>query len=201
MNLAAIRRSRRIAPSGIPTAQRPTWRLRTRVLLHRWLLDGELARACPQGETAEHRLRAAQLADPRHRRRLAHSLRRVVAKADDQPPLLSSVVPIRRAAVAARREALLGIAERLEGQAPISATALARVETLLRDGTGPLYNGFSQRNLGEALWWIADASAERCPPHEWICPVLTGPAPERVVWTCAQCGESALSGDAAVRPA
>ena len=201
MNLAAIRRTRGIAPHGIPAAQRPSWRLRTRVLLRRWLLDGELARACPGGETAEHRLRAAQLTDPSHRRRLARALRRIVARSEERAPRFSSVVPIRRAAVAARREALLGIAERLEGQAPISAAALARVETLLRDGTGPLYNGFSERSLDEALWWIADASAERCPPHDWICPVLSGPAPERVVWTCAQCRENALSDDPAVRPA
>jgi len=200
MKPAAIRRSRGIAPPGIPLPERAGWRLRLRVLLHRWALDGELARECPGGEAAEQRLRAAQLADPRHRRRLARALRKVVAKADERAPLFSSVVPVRRAAVSARREALLGVAERLEGRAPISATALARVQTLLRDGTGPLYNGFSERSLGEMLWWIADASAERCPPHDWVRPVLTGLAPDRVMWTCAQCGASAHSGDAAAPP-
>jgi len=172
-----------------------------RVRLRRWQLDRELADA-PHGESSpELALRGRQLADPREARALARSLRAVVTKADGpRAALFASEVPVARAAVSEWREALLGIAERLEDPFAASPRGIARVLMLLTDGAGPLYNRSPERSLGEAIWWIADG-LQLCPPHCWGAPVVIKLDPAHVGWTCARCGTIATTGDPAVRPA
>jgi hypothetical protein len=134
--------------------------------------------------------------------RLASSLRRVLARAQREPTGgISAAVPLRREAIVTWREALLGLSERLEGPGSMSPSAIARVQLLLRDGTGPLFSATAERSLGEAIWSIADGWRDSCPGHEWWSPVAAPLDPERVAWTCACCGATALGTGAQARPA
>ena len=176
-------------------------RLRLRVLLHRWTLDNEIASGAGRRPPNERRLRSRQLADPRTRRRLARSLRRVVAESDRPPATrMESSVPMRRETVARSREALLGLAERLDQAVPVHATGIARVRVLLGDGTGPLYSRSAARSLADAVWWVADGLA-LCSAHDWRCPVIMKTDPNHVAWTCARCGATAASDSLTATPA
>lgn len=146
-------------------------------------------------------MRASQLADPVGWRELACSLRRVVADAESPraaPP--ASTVPVLRDVVVPWREALIGLAERLEQPMPINPVGAARVLALLTDGAGPLYNPAPERSIGEAIWWVADGLA-LCSPHDWRCPVHMKLDPDHTAWTCARCAAIAMTDDPAVRPA
>ncbi len=186
--------------AGLPSA-RGSLRLRLRVRVRRWRLDRELA-AGPAGEISpELALRGRQLADPRSARTIARSLRRVVAAADRPPsPHPGGGVPVARPAVRASREALLGLAERLEQPVAVSPCGVARALMLLTDGAGPLFNPASERSLAEAIWWVADGLAQ-CPPHAWGAPVVIELDPAHVGWTCVRCGAIATTATPAVRPA
>lgn len=106
--------------------------LRVRVRLHRSRLDRQLADGLAVEAFVDRALRASQLADPVTRCRTARTLRRLV------------------------REALLGLADRLEDPTPVNPCGVARALVLLSDGGGPLYNRCSQRAMGDAVWWVAD---------------------------------------------
>jgi hypothetical protein len=67
-----------------------------------------------------------------------------------------SAVVIDRAAVNAGREAILGLAERLEGSAPATASGMVRARRLLTDGRSPLYNPDCERTVAEAIWDVVD---------------------------------------------
>ncbi len=137
---------------------KPRLRLRLRVGFSRFRLDRELAAGQPAGASKELALRARQLTELPARRRLASSLRHTVADAQrPNPPGFSSAVPMRRDAVRSCGEAMLGLADRLEQEPPLSASAVARVLVLLSDGTGPLYNAGCPRSLGDAVWAVVDA--------------------------------------------
>jgi hypothetical protein len=168
------------------------------VFLRRLRLDRELAEHGVASRAGA--VRAAQLQDPAARRRLGRSLRRSVAEAESpRLALFSPTVPLPRDIVLPLREALLGLAERLEQPGPVNPCGVARVILLLTDGQGPLYNRGSERSLSDAVWWIADG-LQLCPPHAWGCPVRTELDPDRVCWTCARCGVLAYTRQA-VRPA
>jgi hypothetical protein len=92
------------------------------------------------------------------------------------------------------REALLGLAERLERPEPVNPCGVARALIVLRDGGGPLYVPEAARSVGESVWWIADG-LDPCPPHDWGCPVVMKLDPEHVAWTCRRCGAIATSAD------
>jgi hypothetical protein len=114
--------------------------------------------------------------------------------------LLESTVPVLCEVVAPWREALLGLAERLEQPGTINPCGLARVLVLLTDGIGPFYNPAPEHSMGEAIWWVADGLA-LCPTHDWHCPAIMKLDPDHVAWTCARCGAIATSDDPAVRHA
>jgi hypothetical protein len=132
--------------------------------------------------------------------RLAQSLRSIVAEAETPRGALYSTVRPDPEGVVRWREALLGIAERLERPAPMNPRGVARVTLLLTEGTGPLYTSDPSCSLGDAVWWIADGF-QPCPPHAWDSPVIMKVDPEHVAWTCRRCGAIAMSDDPAVRPA
>ena len=144
--------------NSTPASVRPaSIRVRWRVRLHRWRLDRALAEDLLVGHTEDRAWRACQLASQVTRRRVADSLRRVVAEADGRQAVpISAAVPVRRSVVLSCREGLLGLAERLEAPDPVSATAVARTLMVLCDGAGPLYQNDTRRSLEEAMWWIAD---------------------------------------------
>lgn len=201
MKLVAHSLSRQTAshPSSAATRRSPV--LRLRVLLSRWRLDCDLAAGRPPESSDLLALRARQLASRDVRRRLAGSLRRAVELSGRPRGIAgSAVIAAHPRALEGWGHGLLGLAERLEQPEPIRAEALARVQVLLCDGTGPLFSDRAKGSLGDTIWGIADALAQFCPPHEWGCPVIMKLDPDHVAWTCAHCGVMAFSHDLASRP-
>jgi hypothetical protein len=133
-------------------------KLRLSVCFTRGKLDRLIAEGHPCAETAALNLRARQLVDLDTRRQAAASLRSIVGYADRAGSgWLVSAVVIERAAVRSGREAILGLAERLEGPAPVSPRGVAQVQTLLTDGLrSPLFNRHCRRTIVEAVWEAAD---------------------------------------------
>ena len=119
-------------------------------------LDRAIADGCPPDSRLDLTLRAGQLVHPLSRRRLAASVRRIVAEAESPGPGFSAAVPPHRRAVATWREALLGLADRLARLEPVNPTGVARLRELISDGASPLYDPQSERSLGEMVWWVAD---------------------------------------------
>jgi hypothetical protein len=175
-------------------------RLRMSVRLHRGKLDRELAEGRASDVSDARALRARQLVGERTRRSFARSLRRLVANAERPPTPMGSAVPLRREAIVPWREGLLGLADRLERPGPVNPCGVARVITLVTDGTGPIYSSSSERSMSNAVWWAADG-LQPCPPHAWSSPVIMKFDPEHVAWTCSRCGAIAVTTDPTSRPA
>ena len=131
--------------------------LSLRVRLRRARIDRDLAEARISDHSDEHILRAAQLTSAANRRDAARSLHEVVDFAENpRAELLSSTALLEREAVLPSRDALMGLAARLEHSGPVGACGVARARALMSDGMGPLYNPNSARSLGEAISWVAD---------------------------------------------
>jgi hypothetical protein len=134
-------------------------RLRLRVLMLRASLDREiLADSSRPSADPALALRMVQLTDARTRRMVAGELRRVVEYADRHrsSPVISCVI-VERAAVRAGREAILGLAERLESGAPVSAAGIVQARALLSDPDSPLHDPHSRRTVHEAVFEVQDA--------------------------------------------
>ncbi len=132
--------------------------LRLRVRLTRGGLDRQIAAGRPCDATPARSLRARQLADPGTRRQIARDLRGVIEFADrcGSHTLITPVV-IDRRAVRAGREAIVGLAERLEGATPVRAEGVALARCLLTDGASPLFHRGCGQTVAEAVWAVADA--------------------------------------------
>lgn len=143
---------------GRSTATDTTRALRLRVLLTRRKLDRRIADGGSYEATDALALRVRQLTDQGNRRRVANELRGVVDWVDSREsgPFISSVM-IDRSAVRAGREAILGLAERLEAEAPVSAKGIVLARALLTDGLSPLYDPLSERTVAEAVFDVQDA--------------------------------------------
>ena len=129
-----------------PARLGPPRGLRLKVFFSRGKLDRQIASrdACEQSDALS--LRICQLTEASMRRRTARELCGVVERvADREPGLVISAVVIEPAAVRAGREALLGLAERLESSAPVSARGVA------------LYNPYCERTVDEAVFEVQDA--------------------------------------------
>jgi hypothetical protein len=132
--------------------------LRLRVFVTRRRLDRQIA----AGHTCDAPaldLRARQLTDLRSQQAAANSLRRVVGHVDrlGAGPDLSAAV-IDRAAVRASREAILGLADRLNRAGEVSPQGMVLARELITEGaTSPLYGTKGGRILTKALWEISDA--------------------------------------------
>jgi hypothetical protein len=97
----------------------------------------------PHGNPQRWRERSAErkrrrLVSARHRRALAHGLRRTAAL--KQPPSRFDVCVILLDRVAPLRPQLLQIAAALEQTRNPDPTSVALIHELLKDGCGPLYN-------------------------------------------------------------
>lgn len=119
--------------------------LRLRVLLSHWSLDAMLAAGVdPDGDPALV-LRAAQLHSPRHRRRLASWVERLVRDTGpDNPASLSARVPTAREQVDEARDSLLLVARLLREEEEIRSRGIAMVQRLLTDGGSVLYTETSR---------------------------------------------------------
>jgi hypothetical protein len=134
------------------------FKLRVSVCLRRAKLDRQIAAGWPCESTAAHSVRARQLVDPTTRRKVARCLRGTVDYVDraGYGRVISAVV-IDRMAVRSGREAMLGLAERLEGSAPVSPRGVARVLILLTDGiVSPIFNPQCGQTVTEAVWEASD---------------------------------------------
>jgi hypothetical protein len=131
--------------------------LRLRVGLHRASLDRQLSDGLAADSAEDRALRARQLEARKTRRRLASALRGVIA--DSELPAVSRLccaVPVSRRAILPWRQALLGVAERLESSDPVDPCGVARVMVLITDGCSPIYNPYAEGSMSDAIWWIAD---------------------------------------------
>ena len=134
------------------------FKLRLKVRLSRPRLDREIADRGVHELSPALALRAQQLVEPRTRRGAARNLRDIV-KFVDRAGMgrISSAVVIERRAVRIGREAILGLAERLEGAAPVSPRGVARVQILLTDGRdSPFFNPHCGCTVADAIWAAAE---------------------------------------------
>ncbi len=132
--------------------------LRVRALVGRRGLDRRILAGEPHDATPALALRAAQLTDPETRRQTAHRLRGIVSYVDrgGPRPLITAVV-IDPPAVRSGRQAILGLAQRLEAGSPVQPRGVILAQRLLTDGLGPLFNPSSERTVVAAVWETVDA--------------------------------------------
>jgi len=150
-------KSERLGPQSDPSRPSSTLALRLRVHLHRERLDRQIARGLAPEAFHDRALRATQLAGMPTRRQVARSLRRLVTHAElPAGGLLTSAVPVCRRSVLPWREAILGLADRLEQPVALDPCGVARALVLITDGGGPFYDARAEHSMGEAVWWIAD---------------------------------------------
>jgi hypothetical protein len=110
--------------------------LRLWVAITRWRLDHQIADGRPCDCTPAHTLRARQLTQRDTRRKLAGELRSV---ARSRPAL--STTATNRTQLNTGQEALVRLADELEGPCPVSARGVALAQALLTDGVGsPLFS-------------------------------------------------------------
>ena len=102
-------------------------------------------------------LRARQLTDRHTRERIARSLRAVVDYAERcASRRIVSAVVVEPAVVRGARHPILGLAERLEGPAPVNPVGIASALVLLTDGLSPLFNRNCERTVTQVIWEIQD---------------------------------------------
>jgi hypothetical protein len=124
-------------------------------------LDRQLAAGVSPGASALLALRARRLTSRRVRRRTAAGLARVVRDAEASTRGFSAAIRPDRREVIAARTLLATIDRRLRGDEPVTAQGVALLESLLTDGTGPLYLPTEPGALGSRL----RAAAAALDPH------------------------------------
>ena len=124
------------------TQHRPAPMLGLQVLMHRRWLDGQLAEGRDPSTDQRLERRAAQLARPAARARLARGLREAVCSLDDSAlaQYLRPEAPLATASVRACAREINDLAQALTAPSP-HVRGVAIVQTLVTDGTGPLYMG------------------------------------------------------------
>lgn len=120
-------------------------------------LDRRLASGADPAGSALLAARAAQLARPGARARLAGALERF-ALAAQLPPGAFTASPL-RSAVGRNRDGLLELAGSLRRPELLYARGIALLELILIDGTGPAYADRSGEGLALQLQLAADALA------------------------------------------
>ena len=132
--------------------------LRVRVFVTRAKLDRRIVAGEPHESSAALTLRAGQLIDPRARQRIARSLREIVdyVHRRGSREVISTAV-IEPAAVRSGRRAILELARRLEGPAPVHPGGVVLAKALLTDGLSPLFNPHCERTVAQAVSEVHDA--------------------------------------------
>jgi hypothetical protein len=113
--------------------------LRLEVGWSHWSLDERLAAGFDPASDPALALRAAQLRSPRHRRRLAAWLERLVGDSEVTWPGMSAAVPIVREQVSEARDSLLRLAKVLRDAERVRPRGVAMVERLLTDADSVVY--------------------------------------------------------------
>jgi hypothetical protein len=114
-------------------------------------LDRQLAAGRPPRSSQALAIRAREIVTPAARRELAQRWTRVLDEARRQPVPRFVVVPLQRNAVIAAGQDLHEMISVLTSGLPIDARGAAMASSLLRDGTGPLYNHRSLVDLGAVV--------------------------------------------------
>jgi hypothetical protein len=127
-------------------------------------LDRQLAAGVSPATSATLALRAHRITAPRSRRRLAAGLARLLPRAQDRMAGFSAAVRPCPGEVVAARAALVALDRRLRDPQPVAARGAAMLQTLLTDGTSPLYRPAAPGALGGHLH--AAAAALEPPPDE-----------------------------------
>jgi hypothetical protein len=143
---------------GESTSERAPRLLGLKVFVVRGRLDRQMVAGRPHESSAALALRARQLTDLRTRRRIANDLRGIVdyVHRHGSRGVISAVV-IEPAAVRTGRQAILELARRLEGTAPVSPSGVVLAKALLTDGLSPLFNPHSERTVAQAVSEVHDA--------------------------------------------
>jgi hypothetical protein len=136
--------------------RRVRWRDRLMARVRASALDEQLAAGVSPEQSVPLALHAARLCQHTHRRVLARSLTRLVAAAD-VPAGSRLKTPVCRGAVQQARAELAAVAGRLTASGPVEVRGVARVRTLLADGTGPLYQPAPAGQLRHELAGVLSA--------------------------------------------
>jgi hypothetical protein len=137
----------------LDTARVRRSRLRDRVRVHLRALA--LNRALAEGANPDSdlllSLRAEALMSMSNRQTLGQALRRLVADAGRPIGPMGPVLPLDRRAILRHRSLIHEMADVLEQPGPVDLRGVAAVETLVRDGAGPLYTADRKGALGARL--------------------------------------------------
>jgi hypothetical protein len=124
-----------------PAKIRPSMALRLRVRWNAAQLDAALADGADPGASKSLALRAQQLANPRHRVRIARSIDHLLELAERgaAPQLSLTRAPLQTERVEHSRPQLTELADRLEAVDSPPVKGLAMANLLVEDGTAALY--------------------------------------------------------------
>jgi hypothetical protein len=124
-----------------PAKIRPSMALRLRVRWNAAQLDAALAEGAEPTASTSLALRAQQLADPKHRARIARSIDRVLELTErgNAPQLSVSRASFQPDRVEHSRAQLTELADRLEAVDAPPVKGLAMANLLVEDGTAVLY--------------------------------------------------------------
>ncbi len=146
------------------------WRRARLVLVASWRaaeLDRHLAAGVSPGATALLAIRGRRLTSRRFRGRVAAGLARVVRDAEATTRGFSAAVRPDRREVIAARTLLANLDRRLRADEPVSPQGVALLESLLTDGSSPLYRPTEPGSLGSRLR-AAAAALDPHPRHDGI---------------------------------
>jgi hypothetical protein len=130
---------------GPATTERLTVRLRA--WRRRDALVVALADGADPDASEELTVVARNLIGARTRRRLAAGVERVLRAATERTVPWSPIVRVNKREIAAARDELAALAERLRAARPVPVHAVAQAELLLCQGTSPLYGAESSRSV------------------------------------------------------
>jgi hypothetical protein len=136
--------------------RRVRWRDRLLVRTRASALDHELAAGASPESNVPLAVHAGRLCQPAQRLSLARSLTRIVAEAD-APTGRRLRAPVCRPAIHRARAELAAVVGRLSASGPVDVHGVARVRTLLADGTGPLYRSAPAERLRNELTAVLHA--------------------------------------------
>jgi hypothetical protein len=163
----------RLAPTSPHWITRFAWyqALRLRVIWSHWSLDTKLAAGVDPASDPALILRAAQLRSPRHRRRLAASVERLVGEANaPRLPALTVAVPVVREPILEARNSLLFLAFLLRYADRLGPRGVAMVQRLLTDAGSVLYTDTARGAVELQVQTIFDCLLDRpdLTPEVWF---------------------------------
>jgi hypothetical protein len=170
MSVADLQRVRCPSRRGSLRPGQRRWRRIRLALIVGWRageLDRQLAAGASPGASALLAIRGQRLMSRGHRLRVAAGLARAVRDADATTRGSGAAVRPDRREVIAARTVLGTLDRRLRAPEPVTAHGVALLESLLTDGTSPLYRPAEPGALGSQLR-AAAAALEPPARHETI---------------------------------